>query len=67
MRIFERIFEDLRYALRSPRRRPSFTPVAIDSMAVALGASTMAFSFARARGQDAALPGRGPARDSSPT
>src|ERR1700685_2765334 len=48
MRIFDRIFADLRYAVRSLRRRPSFTLVAIISLAVALGANTAVFSFARA-------------------
>jgi len=48
MGIFERILEDLRYSLRSLRRRPSFTLVAIVSLAVALGANTAVFSFARA-------------------
>jgi hypothetical protein len=48
MRNFERIFEDLHYALRSLRRRPSFTLIAIVSLTVALGANTAVFSFARA-------------------
>jgi hypothetical protein len=45
MRIFGRIFADLRYAVRSLRRRPSFTVVAIISLAVALGANTAVFFF----------------------
>jgi predicted permease len=48
MYLIERILEDLRYSLRSLRRRPSFTLVAIVSLAVALGANTAVFSFARA-------------------
>jgi hypothetical protein len=48
MRILEQFFEDVRFALRSLRKRPSFTVVAILSLAVALGANTAVFSFARA-------------------
>jgi predicted permease len=46
--MLEQIFDDLRFALRSLRKRPSFTLVAIVSLAVALGANTAIFSFARA-------------------
>ena len=48
MGTLEHFFEDTRFALRSLRKRPSFTLVAILSLAVALGANTAVFSFARA-------------------
>ncbi len=47
MRILEGLLEDTRFAWRSLRKRPSFTVVAILSLAVALGANTAVFSFAR--------------------
>jgi putative ABC transport system permease protein len=47
MRIVEHFFEDTRLPVRSLRKRPSFTFVAILSLAVTLGANTAVFSFAR--------------------
>lgn len=47
-RWLEQLGRDLRYALRALRKSPSFSLVAILSLAVALGANTAVFSFARA-------------------
>jgi predicted permease len=47
-RWLEHLGRDLRYALRALRKSPSFSLVAILSLAVALGANTAVFSFARA-------------------
>src|SRR5258708_36179369 len=44
----EHLVRDLRYALRALRKSPSFSLVAILSLAVALGANTAVFSFGRA-------------------
>jgi len=44
----EQFVRDVRIALRALRKSPSFTLVAIVSLAVALGANTAVFSFARA-------------------
>jgi predicted permease len=47
-RWLDHLARDLRYALRALRKSPSFSLVAILSLAVALGANTAVFSFARA-------------------
>src|SRR5258708_5245377 len=47
-RWLEHLARDVRYALRALRKSPSFSLVAILSLAVALGANTAVFSFARA-------------------
>src|SRR5205809_138672 len=44
----ETTLHDLRYALRSLRRQPTFTIVAIATLAVGIGAGTTVFSFAGA-------------------
>src|SRR5262245_55348777 len=41
-------FQDVRYGLRLIRKAPGFTVVAIASLAVGIGASTVAFSFMNA-------------------
>lgn len=44
----EALVRDVRYALRSMRRRPAFTAVAVLSLAIALGANTAVFAFVNA-------------------
>ncbi|HLJ49716.1 MAG TPA: ABC transporter permease [Bryobacteraceae bacterium] len=44
----EQLFRDLRYAGRTLRKSPSFSVIAVLSLAVALGSTTSIFSFVRA-------------------
>jgi predicted permease len=44
----EQLLRDLRFATRALRKSPSFSLVAIASLAIALGANTTVFSFVRA-------------------
>lgn len=41
--------EDLRYGLRSLRRRPGFTAVTIITLAVGIGANSLIFTLAKMR------------------
>ncbi len=58
LRWLESVAADLRYGLRSLRRTPAFTAVAIVSLAIGIGANTTIFSFV-----DAALLQRLPVRE----
>ena len=44
----EALLRDVRFALRTMRRRPAFTAVAVASLALALGANTAVFAFVNA-------------------
>ena len=46
--MFATFLQDVRYGLRLIRKAPAFSLVAIASLAVGIGVSTVAFSFANA-------------------
>lgn len=58
---FERLIQDVRYALRGFRRTPGFTAVAIASLALGVGANTAIFSLMNAA-MFQSLPVRDPGR-----